>query len=46
VINPGNWSGSELDVVSLYQYNLDSDQGGQNQTWRPVLIKEESIEKE
>jgi UDP-2,3-diacylglucosamine pyrophosphatase LpxH len=46
VINPGNWSGSDLDVVSLYQYNLDSDQGGQTQTWKPVLIKEESIEKE
>ncbi|MBC8320224.1 MAG: metallophosphoesterase [Bacteroidetes bacterium] len=41
IINPAIWSGSELDVVSLYQYNLDSD--GQGNTYKPVLMKEESI---
>lgn len=39
IINPAEWSGSELDVVSLYQYNTDN--GG----YKPHLIKEESIKK-
>jgi UDP-2,3-diacylglucosamine pyrophosphatase LpxH len=43
VIKPGEWTGSELDVVSLYQYNLDSGSGGTNPDFIPVLISEESI---
>jgi len=45
VIKPGEWSGSELDVVSLYQYNLDSGSGNPNPGYIPVLISEESIGK-
>jgi len=39
LITPGAWSGSALDVVSLYQYN-PATAGG----FEPTLIKEESIE--
>ncbi len=41
IINPGNWSGSELDVVTLYQYNLNNDSGSTG--YKPEFIKEESI---
>jgi UDP-2,3-diacylglucosamine pyrophosphatase LpxH len=43
VIKPGDWTGSDLDVVSLYQYNLDSGSGGSNPGYLPVLVAEESI---
>ena len=43
VIKPGEWTGSDLDVVSLYQYNLDSGSGGSNPGYLPVLVSEESI---
>ena len=38
-INPAAWTGSQLDVVSLYQYN--SSGAGQ---YTPVLLGEESVE--
>ena len=41
MIRPGAWTGSDLDVVSLYQYNLDTENG--NSTYEPVLISEESV---
>ncbi len=41
VIKPAEWTGSDLDVVSLYQYNFDS--GNPNTGYTPVLISEESI---
>ena len=43
VIKPGEWTGSDLDIVSLFQYNLDSGSGGSNPGYSPVLISEESI---
>jgi hypothetical protein len=43
VIKPGAWTSSELDVVSLFQYNLDSGSGTQNPGYIPVLMAEESI---
>ncbi len=43
VIKPGAWTGSDLDVVLLYQYNLDSGSGNPNPGFTPVLISEESI---
>ena len=43
VIKPGEWTGSELDVVSLFQYNLDSGGGNPDPDFIPVLISEESI---
>ncbi len=43
VIKPGEWTGSDLDVVSLFQYNLDSGSGNPNPGFIPVLISEESI---
>jgi UDP-2,3-diacylglucosamine pyrophosphatase LpxH len=43
VIKPGEWTGSDLDVVSLYQYNLNSGSGTPNPGFIPVLISEESI---
>ena len=46
VIKPGEWTGSDLDIVSLFQYNLDSGSGDPNPDFIPVLISEESIEKE
>jgi UDP-2,3-diacylglucosamine pyrophosphatase LpxH len=45
VIKPGEWTGSDLDVVSLFQYNLDSGSGNPNPDYIPVLISEESIYK-
>jgi len=44
VIKPAAWTGSDLDVVSLYQYNLDSGSGNPSPGFIPVLISEESIE--
>jgi UDP-2,3-diacylglucosamine pyrophosphatase LpxH len=44
VIKPGAWTGSDLDVVSLFQYNLNSGSGNQNPGFIPVLIAEESID--
>jgi UDP-2,3-diacylglucosamine pyrophosphatase LpxH len=44
MINPAAWTGSDLDVVSLYQYNLDTENG--SQIYKPVLIAEENIEAE
>lgn len=41
MIKPGKWTGSELDVVSLFQYNLESENGGSG--YEPVLIAEENI---
>ncbi len=43
VIRPAAWTGSDLDVVSLYQYNLDSGSGNQNPGFVPVLLSQESI---
>jgi UDP-2,3-diacylglucosamine pyrophosphatase LpxH len=43
VIKPGAWTGSDLDVVSLFQYNLDSGNGNPNPGYIPVLLSEESI---
>ncbi|MCK5337298.1 MAG: hypothetical protein KAJ50_00755, partial [Bacteroidales bacterium] len=38
LITPKAWTGSELDVVGLYQYNPDT-----GDEYKPVLIKEESV---
>ncbi|MCX6247965.1 MAG: metallophosphoesterase [Bacteroidetes bacterium] len=43
LIWPGQWSGSPLDIVSLYQYNLDSGSGLPDPGYIPVLLAEESI---
>jgi UDP-2,3-diacylglucosamine pyrophosphatase LpxH len=43
VIKPAEWTGSEIDVVSLFQYNLDSGTGNPNPGFIPVMISEESI---
>lgn len=43
VIKPGEWTGSDIDVVSLFQYNLDSGSGIPGADFIPVLISEESI---
>ncbi len=45
VIKPGEWTGSELDVVSLFQYNLDSGSGSPDPGFVPVLLAEESIDR-
>ena len=45
VIKPGEWTGSDLDLVSLFQYNLDSGSGNPAPEFLPVLISEESIER-
>jgi hypothetical protein len=45
VIKPGEWTGSDLDIVSLYQYNLDSGSGNPNPDYLPFLISEESIDR-
>jgi len=42
IINPAEWTGSDLDVASLYQYNLDDSSG--EPAYKPVLIKEENID--
>ena len=44
IINPAEWTGSDLDVVMLYQYNLDSNSGNPDPPYKPVLISEESID--
>ncbi len=41
-VEPGEWSGSELDIVMLYQYNLNSDSTGTK--YKPKFISEESID--
>jgi UDP-2,3-diacylglucosamine pyrophosphatase LpxH len=41
VLKPAEWTGSDLDVVMLYQYNLDNN--GQGNTYVPDLITEENI---
>ena len=43
IVNPAEWSGSNLDVVSLYQYNPDNDSTGTGNIYKPVLLDEESI---
>ena len=43
IISPGQWTGSEIDIVALYQYNFDSDGGNPTPGFKPVLISEESI---
>jgi UDP-2,3-diacylglucosamine pyrophosphatase LpxH len=43
MIWPGKWTGSDLDVVSLYQYNLDSGSGLPDPGYSPELLAEESI---
>jgi len=45
VIKPGVWTGSELDVVTLYQYNLDSGSGNPDPGFVPVRISEETIDR-
>jgi UDP-2,3-diacylglucosamine pyrophosphatase LpxH len=45
MIWPGQWTGSDLDIVSLYQYNLDSGNGNPDPDYIPVLLAEESIER-
>ena len=44
IITPGVWSGSAIDVVSLYQYNLETNSGNPGTGYAPVLLAEESIE--
>jgi len=41
-VEPGEWSGSELDVVMLYQFNLNSD--STSTKYKPKFISEESID--
>jgi hypothetical protein len=43
VIKPAEWTGSELDVVSLYQYNPSVGSDNPNTGYTPLLISEESI---
>jgi len=42
-VEPGEWSGSDLDVVMLYQYNLNSE--GSVPKYKLKFNKEESIDK-
>ncbi len=44
MIWPGQWTGSDLDIVSLYQYNLDSGSGDPNPDYIHTLLAEESID--
>ena len=44
IINPAEWTGSDLDVVMLYQYNLNSNSGNPDPPYEPVLLSEESID--
>ncbi|MBC8486526.1 MAG: metallophosphoesterase [Bacteroidetes bacterium] len=44
IINPAEWTGSDIDVVLLYQYNLDSNSGNPDPPYKPVLISEENID--
>ncbi|HJN05267.1 MAG TPA: hypothetical protein QF480_01500 [Bacteroidales bacterium] len=39
IIYPGDWSTSELDIVTYYQFNFNSTQG----KYVPIRIKEENI---
>ncbi len=39
IIHPGDWSTSELDIVTYYQFNFNTTQN----KYMPVRIKEESI---
>lgn len=39
LLTPKAWTGSELDVVGLYQYNLNTDN-----KYKPVWLAEESID--
>ncbi len=41
MLRPSGWTGSDLDIVSLFQYNLDSGSGGT--VYTPTLLAEESI---
>lgn len=41
IVEPAEWSGSELNLVSLYQYNKDTENNIGD--YKPYLIKEESI---
>ncbi|MFH1160888.1 MAG: metallophosphoesterase [bacterium] len=43
VLTPGSWTGSGLDVVQLYQYNLESNSGIPGNGYAPVLLAEENI---
>ncbi|MBC8435955.1 MAG: metallophosphoesterase, partial [Bacteroidetes bacterium] len=43
IVTPGEWTGSQLDIVRLYQYNLDSNSGQPGAGYSPVLKGEESI---
>ena len=43
IVSPSDFTGSDLDIVSLYQYNLDSD-SGQSNVFKPILLDEESID--
>ena len=45
VITPGEWTGSQLDIVRLYQYNLDSNSGQPGAGYSPVPKGEESIKR-
>jgi len=40
VYSPAAWTGSDLDVVTLYQYNLSND----GTTYEPVKLAEESLQ--
>jgi UDP-2,3-diacylglucosamine pyrophosphatase LpxH len=44
-IKPGAWTGSDLDVVSLFQYNFETGNGNPVPGYAPVLLAEESIER-
>ena len=44
IIQPAAWTGSELDVVTLYQYNLDSGSGNSNPGYKAEKLDEESIQ--
>lgn len=43
-VEPGEWSGSELDVVMLYQYNLNNDTTGVK--YKAELLAEDNIDKD
>ena len=40
-IKPAAWTGSKLDVVSLYQYNKENES---ENTYKPIPLEEESVE--
>lgn len=42
LVHPGDWSGSGLDVIALYQYNLNTQNPGMG--YSAVLLAEESVE--